>query len=48
LPSSVMIEETPPYEAQEMAKEIDWQKRKEDPSFQGAFHERKGALKRKK
>jgi ATP-dependent RNA helicase RhlE len=48
LPSSVMIEETPPYEAQEMAKEIDWQKRKEDPSFQGAFHERKSALKRKK
>lgn len=48
LPSSVMLEETPPYEAQEMAKEIDWQKRKEDPSFQGAFHDRKGALKRKK
>src|SRR5687768_2997783 len=48
LPPGVIIEETPPYEAQDMAKEIDWQKRKEDPTFQGAFHERKGALKRKK
>jgi ATP-dependent RNA helicase RhlE len=48
LPPGVEIAETPPYEAQEMAREIDWQKRKEDPTFQGAFHERKGALKRKK
>src|SRR5688572_9529337 len=47
LPLSVEVVETPPYEAQEMAKEIDWQKKKEDPTFQGAFHERKGGKKRK-
>lgn len=48
LPRAVEVVETPPYEAQEMAKEIDWQKRKEDPTFQGAFHERKGRPKRRK
>lgn len=41
LPATVAIEETTPEEAQEMAREIDRQKRREDPSFQGAFHERK-------
>jgi ATP-dependent RNA helicase RhlE len=45
LPSSVEIAETPFSEAQEMAREIDWQKKKEDPTFQGAFHERKRNLK---
>jgi ATP-dependent RNA helicase RhlE len=40
LPSSVQIAETQYEEAQEMAREIDWQKKKEDPTFQGAFHER--------
>jgi ATP-dependent RNA helicase RhlE len=48
LPASVEIVETAPYEAQEMAREIDWQKKKEDPTFQGAFHERKGTAKRRK
>jgi ATP-dependent RNA helicase RhlE len=48
LPPSVEVVETAPYEAQEMAREIDWQKKKEDPTFQGAFHERKGASKRRK
>jgi ATP-dependent RNA helicase RhlE len=41
IPPEVMIEETPKYEAKDMAREIDAQKRKEDPTFQGAFHERK-------
>jgi ATP-dependent RNA helicase RhlE len=40
LPAAVEIAETMYEEAQEMAKEIDTQKRKEDPEFQGAFHER--------
>jgi ATP-dependent RNA helicase RhlE len=41
IPAGVEIEETPKYEAKDMAREIDAQKRKEDPTFQGAFHERK-------
>jgi ATP-dependent RNA helicase RhlE len=41
LPSGIEIEETSNEERQEMAREIDWQKRKEDPTFKGAFHERK-------
>ena len=40
LPKSVPIEETSTQEKQEMAREIDRQKRKEDPEFKGAFHER--------
>lgn len=42
IPSAIVIEETSRDEAQQMAREIDWQKRKEDPSFKGAFHARKG------
>ena len=45
LPPAVEIAETPFSEAQDMAREIDWQKKKEDPTFQGAFHERKRNLK---
>jgi ATP-dependent RNA helicase RhlE len=41
LPAGIEIEETSNEERQEMAREIDWQKRKEDPTFKGAFHERK-------
>jgi ATP-dependent RNA helicase RhlE len=40
LPREVEIDETPAIEKQEMAREIDRQKRKEDPEFKGAFHER--------
>lgn len=40
LPAAVAVEKTPFEEAQQMAREIDQQKRKEDPTFQGAFHER--------
>ncbi|MGC4022496.1 MAG: DEAD/DEAH box helicase [Cyclobacteriaceae bacterium] len=45
LPNEIKIEETPFEEQQEMAREIDRQKRREDPEYQGAFHERKGARK---
>lgn len=48
LPPDVEVFETPRNEAKDMAREIDWQKRKEDPTFQGAFHERKGTRKRKR
>jgi ATP-dependent RNA helicase RhlE len=41
LPSSIEVSETPFEEAQDMAREIDRQKRYEDPEFKGAFHERK-------
>lgn len=41
IPSGVKIEETPFEENQEMLKAIDNQRKKEDPSFQGAFHEKK-------
>ncbi|HTJ52865.1 MAG TPA: DEAD/DEAH box helicase [Cyclobacteriaceae bacterium] len=40
LPEDIEIEETPFEEAQAIAKEIDRQKRKADPDFKGAFHER--------
>ena len=40
-PDGVAVEPTPPTEAQQIAKEIDRQKRYEDPDFMGAFHERK-------
>lgn len=47
LPPMVEIAETSPLEAKDMAREIDWQKKKEDPTFQGAFHERKGSRRRR-
>ncbi|MDQ7949338.1 MAG: DEAD/DEAH box helicase [Pedobacter sp.] len=43
IPAGVFIEETPYSEKQAIAKEIDHQKRKEDPTFKGAFHEKKNA-----
>jgi ATP-dependent RNA helicase RhlE len=45
LPEGVEVEETPLAEAQQIAKEIDRQKRYEDPEFKGAFHERKSSTK---
>lgn len=47
IPPGVKIAETPFAERQAMAREIDDQRRKEDPTFKGAFHERKGKRKRK-
>lgn len=41
VPRELFVEDTPFAEAQEMAKEIDHQKRKENPDYQGAFHEKK-------
>lgn len=41
LPAILEITKTPYEEAQAMALDIDWQKRKEDPEFKGAFHEKK-------
>jgi len=43
LPQEVFIEETPFIERQAIAREIDMQKRKENPDFKGAFHEKKNA-----
>ena len=45
LPEEVFVEETPYEERQAIAREIDTQRRKEDPEFKGAFHEKKGANK---
>ncbi|MBM55874.1 MAG: DEAD/DEAH box helicase [Euryarchaeota archaeon] len=41
LPDSIPVEETPTWEAKQMAKDIDYQKRKADPNYKGAFHEKK-------
>ncbi|WP_199140790.1 DEAD/DEAH box helicase [Pedobacter sp. ASV12] len=43
IPDEVFVEETPYEERQQLAREIDNQKRKEDPDFKGAFHEKKNA-----
>jgi ATP-dependent RNA helicase RhlE len=41
LPEGVAVAETPEEEKLAMAREMDRQKKKEDPTFKGAFHERK-------
>lgn len=41
IPEGVTIEETPFEELQNIRRDIDMQKRKDDPEFQGAFHEKK-------
>jgi ATP-dependent RNA helicase RhlE len=43
LPAEVFVEETPYEEKQAIARAVDDQKRKEDPDFKGAFHEKKHA-----
>lgn len=48
LPEDIFVEETPYEERQAQAKEIDLQKRKENPEFKGAFHEKKTLTQRKK
>jgi len=42
MPDEIEITKTPNAEAQAMALAIDKQKRKDDPDFKGAFHEKKG------
>jgi ATP-dependent RNA helicase RhlE len=46
IPAEVEISETPPEEKQEMLREIDMQRKKDDPEYQGAFHEKKRNRKR--
>lgn len=41
IPTGVLIEETPAEERKTMDREIDRQRRLDDPTFQGAFHEKK-------
>jgi ATP-dependent RNA helicase RhlE len=41
IPEEVFIEKTPYDEKQMIDREIDVQKRKDDPDFKGAFHEKK-------
>lgn len=41
IPAEVEIVDTPFDESQTMLREIDAQRKKEDPTFQGAFHEKK-------
>lgn len=41
LTKGVFVEETPYEEKQQMLREIDMQKRKENPDFKGAFHDKK-------
>ena len=48
MPADVFIEETPYEERQDQNREIDQQKRREDPEFKGAFHEKKTLNQRKK
>lgn len=48
LPEDVFVEQTPYEERQDQAREIDLQKRRENPDFKGAFHEKKTATQRKK
>lgn len=41
LPESIEIEKTSFEEAQQMARDVDQQKRRDDPDFKGAFHEKR-------
>jgi len=41
LPEDITVEPTPKWEAQAMARAVDREKRKLDPNFKGAFHEKK-------
>jgi ATP-dependent RNA helicase RhlE len=44
MPNEVFVEKTPVEERQEMDLDIDVFKRKENPDFKGAFHEKKGRV----
>ena len=48
MPESIIVEETPSWEAKQMAKDIDFQRKKNDPTYKGAFHQKKKKPKRKK
>lgn len=44
LPDNLRVEETPFEEQQDYLREIDNQRRREDPTFLGAFHEKKNSV----
>src|SRR5471030_2140841 len=48
IPADVFIEATPYEEKQDQDREVDMQKRRDDPDFKGAFHEKKTLNQRKK
>lgn len=48
VPISVKVEQTDFNEQQEIARQIDTFKKRRDPNFQGAFHEKKGKSQQKK
>ncbi len=48
MPADVFVEATPYEEKQDQDREIDMQKRRDDPDFKGAFHEKKTLNQRKK
>ncbi len=48
MPDDVFVEATPYDEKQDQDREIDMQKRRDDPEFKGAFHEKKTLNQRKK
>ncbi len=48
LPGDLFVHTTPKSETIEQNRDIDWQKRKEDPNFKGAFHEKKFLINSKK
>ncbi len=41
VPENLLVKETPFEESQKMAKELDEIKKKENPEYKGAFHEKK-------
>ena len=46
IPTNVEITETPYEESQTMLREIDMQRKKDDPEYHGAFHEKKRVKKK--
>jgi ATP-dependent RNA helicase RhlE len=48
MPDDVFVEATPYEEKQDQAREVDMQKRRDDPEFKGAFHEKKTLNQHKK
>ena len=47
LPEGIKIEETPFLEQQDMLRAVDDQRKREDPDFKGAFHDKKWVIKAK-
>ena len=45
LPNDIKVEETPFLEHQDMLRSVDEQRKREDPDFKGAFHDKKWVIK---